>query len=109
MYRDFVYTINSVDHEIICVSDIQRKTHMAFCDESYNSPTINLVPQTTTEQLSFFMYIQRIEKRERLEDAVENLRSRFGKQAITYGCLLHNLKMPLDRRDNVKMPGVMYV
>ena len=69
----------------------------------------NLVPQTETEQLSFFMDIQRIEKRERLEDAVEDLRSRFGKQAITYGCLLHNLKIPLDGRDNVKMPGMMYV
>lgn len=70
---------------------------------------INLVPQTATEQLSFFMDIQRTEKRERLEDAVEDLRSRFGKQAITYGCLLHNLKMPLDGRNNVKMPGMMYV
>jgi len=48
------------------------------------------------------------EKQERLEDTIENLRGRFGKSAITYACLLGDLKMPGDGRDKVKMPGLMY-
>lgn len=50
----------------------------------------------------------RREKRERIEDAVESIRARFGKRAITYAALLGDLKMPCDGRDSVKMPGLMY-
>ena len=50
-----------------------------------------------------------MERRERLEDAVEELRSRFGKHALTYGSLLGDLKMPDDGRHQVKMPGLMYM
>ena len=39
---------------------------------------------------------------------IENLRSRFGKTAITYATLLGDLKMPGDGRDKVRMPGMMY-
>jgi hypothetical protein len=38
---------------------------------------------------------------------VEELRSRFGKHAITYGILLGDLKMPDDRRHAIKIPGLM--
>jgi DNA polymerase-4 len=47
-------------------------------------------------------------RKETLQDAVESIRSRFGKRAITYATLLGNLKMPDDGRDSVKMPGLMY-
>ena len=42
------------------------------------------------------------------EDAIEELRGRFGKGAVTYAVLLGNLKMPTDGRDKVRMPGLMY-
>ena len=51
---------------------------------------------------------ERREKRERMEDAIEEIRARFGKRAITCASLLGNLKMPCDGRDTVKMPGLMY-
>lgn len=70
---------------------------------------IDLVPQKDPDQLSLFVDAARLERRERLEDAVEDLRRRFGKHAITYGILLGDLKMPDDGRHSVKMPGVMYV
>lgn len=70
--------------------------------------TIELVPKAQEEQLTLFDDTVSRKKREDLEDAVESIRSRFGKQAITYGILLGNLKMPCDGRDNVKMPGIMY-
>jgi DNA polymerase-4 len=69
---------------------------------------IDLVPKNQPEQLTFFDDIQMKKKRDRLEDAVESIRSRFGKNAVTYATLLGDLKMPNDGRDSVKMPGMMY-
>ena len=45
---------------------------------------------------------------EKVQDAVEEIRGRFGKSAISYACLMGDLKMPTDGRDKVKMPGLMY-
>ena len=69
---------------------------------------IDLVPQTTPQQMSMFVDCGRIDKKERLQDAIEQLRDRFGKHAITYGALLGDLKMPDDGRHSVKMPGMMF-
>ena len=49
-----------------------------------------------------------MERRERLQDAVEAVRERYGKKALTYAALTGDLKMPCDGRDLVKMPGLMY-
>ena len=69
---------------------------------------IELSPKSQSEQLTLFNDYERQERFERIETAVEEIRERFGKQAITYGALLGNLKMPNDGRDKVKMPGMMY-
>jgi DNA polymerase-4 len=69
---------------------------------------IDLVPQADPDQLSIFVDTAKLERRERLEDMVEEIRSRFGKNAITYGILMGDLKMPDDGRHSVKMPGLMY-
>jgi len=69
---------------------------------------IDLVPQNEPDQLSMFVDTAKIARRERLEDMVEEIRSRFGKHAITYGILMGDLKMPDDGRHSVKMPGLMY-
>lgn len=69
---------------------------------------IDLVPQKEPDQLSLFIDTSKIARRERLEDMVEEIRSRFGKRAITYGILMGDLKMPDDGRDSVKMPGLMF-
>ena len=69
---------------------------------------IDLVPKSDAEQLSMFIDNERREHRERLEDTIEVLRSRFGKKAVTYAILLCDLKMPGDGRDKVKMPGIRY-
>ena len=69
---------------------------------------IDLTPKNEVEQLSIFVDTARRDKRARLEDAIEELRDRFGKRAITYATLLGDLKMPDDGRHSVKMPGLMY-
>ena len=48
------------------------------------------------------------DRRVRLEDAVEEIRRRFGKRAISYAVLMGDKKMPDDGRDIVKMPSIMY-
>ena len=68
----------------------------------------DLVPKSNAEQMSIFVDNEKRDRRERLEDAIEELRGRFGKSAITYAVLLGNLKMPTDGRDKVRMPGLMY-
>ena len=45
---------------------------------------------------------------EKIQDAVEEIPGRFGKSAISYACLMGDLKMPTDGRDKVKMLGLMY-
>ena len=69
---------------------------------------IDLVPKSEIEQLNMFVDTARLDRRERLEDAIESLRDRFGKRAITYATLLGDLKIPDDGRHSVKMPGLMY-
>lgn len=69
---------------------------------------IDLVPQNSPNQLSIFINAEKLDRRERLQDAIEELRGRFGKTAITYATLLGDLKMPDDGRHQVKMPGQMY-
>ena len=69
---------------------------------------IDLTPKSDTEQLSLFIDHEKRSRREKLEDTIETLRSRFGKQTITYAILMGDLKMPGDGRDKVKMPGLMY-
>ena len=69
---------------------------------------IELVPYQESEQLTLFADNERRERRERLEDCIEEIRGRFGKTALTYGSLLGDLKMPMDGRDKVKMPSPMY-
>ena len=69
---------------------------------------INLCSKNDPDQLNCFIDTAKRDKRIQLEDTIEELRSRFGKHSITYATLLHNLKMPDDGRDAVKMPGIMY-
>ena len=69
---------------------------------------IDLVSKNDATQLSLFDDPIRRIKKEHLQDAVEEIRGRFGKQSLTYAALVGDLKMPDDGRDKVKMPGMMY-
>ena len=44
----------------------------------------------------------------KLDLAIEEIRKRFGKRAIFSACLMGDLKMPGDGRCSVVMPGMMY-
>ena len=55
-----------------------------------------------------FVDHQKRDRRILLEDAVEDIRRRFGKRAISYAILMGDLKIPDDGRQLVTMPGPMY-
>ena len=69
---------------------------------------IDLVPQDDCEQLSFFFDQETRDRRVRIQDAVEEIRGRFGDSAISYAVLMGDIKMPHDGRELVQMPSIMY-
>ncbi len=69
---------------------------------------IELVPEKDPQQLYLFDDAAKRDRLERREAAVESIRARFGKRAVTYASLLGDIKMPGDGRDLVRMPAPMF-
>jgi len=97
-------------------TELARKGHWLF-DKNYDwhAPirsvtirSINLIPKTQPVQMSLFDDPVRRLKRERLEDAVEEIRGRFGNHAIYSACLMGDIKMPGPGIHEVNMPGIMF-
>ena len=69
---------------------------------------INLCSQDLPEQLQFFSDAATVERKEKLETAIEDIRRRFGKYSIQPACLCQNIKMPSDREVELRMPTGMF-
>ncbi|MGN0655671.1 MAG: DNA polymerase IV [Ruminiclostridium sp.] len=69
---------------------------------------IDLEPQDEAEQVSMFVDYNKICKNEQVQDAIEEIRSRFGKGAVKMAVLLGDLKMPGHHSQEIIMPGMMY-
>ena len=54
---------------------------------------IELSPKDSAEQLTLFDNVQHRMTMEKVQDAVEEIRGRFGKSAITYACLMLCIKL----------------
>lgn len=67
---------------------------------------INLVPQDTPRQIGLFMDMEKMDKLERLDECIETIRRRFGKDSIRNGVLCQNLKMPPEKVE-ITMPTGM--
>ena len=95
---------------------LARRAHELFdLNYPWNTPVravcvraINLVPQGEPEQLDFFTDADYLERMDKLDAAIEEIRRRFGKRAVFSACLMGDLKMPGDGRCSVVMPGMMY-
>ena len=68
---------------------------------------IDLCSQDLPEQLQFFSDAAAVDRKEKLETVVEEIRGRFGKYAIQPACLCQNIKMPTDREVELCMPTGM--
>ena len=69
---------------------------------------INLCSQDEPEQIGFFMNPHEVDRRERLETAIEEIRDRFGKYSIQPACLCQQIKMPTDREIELRMPTGLF-
>ena len=58
---------------------------------------INLVSQDVPRQISIFMDAEQQDRMERLEQCVENIRERFGKDIIRNGVLFQDLRMAPEK------------
>lgn len=68
---------------------------------------IGLVPQQSPQQLDLFTDMRRVEKRERLDYAVEKIRDRWGERSIYPASLMFNTKLPAADSHKVLLPGMM--
>ena len=69
---------------------------------------INLVREDSPTQLVLFTDEEKREKRGQIERSIIDIRRRFGDHSIRSACLLGDLHMPTDGREEVVMPGMMY-
>ena len=72
--------------------------------------TDHLLPDNVPDTVDLFHPEQAVKaaKLEKLDTAIDEIRRRFGKNAIQPACLLNDLKMPGDGRDQIRLPGRMY-
>ena len=70
----------------------------------------HLVPDHIPRETDLFHMdrMLKAEKMERLDATLDDIRRRFGKGAIKPACMLTDLKMPTDGRDQIRLPGHMY-
>lgn len=68
---------------------------------------INLLPQGQPQQMDIFTDSARLDRLDKLETAVEDIRRRFGKRAIHSAALMGDLKMPGRGMHEIIMPGMM--
>ena len=69
---------------------------------------INLIPINQPLQLDIFNDAERREKRRALDNAVDDLRSRFGYRTLCAASLSGENKRAQDKCETVLMPGMMY-
>lgn len=69
---------------------------------------IQLVPEQQEVQMDLFGYAQTREKQRKLDDAIDEIRKRFGNQAIRAASLMQDLNMAQDHCEMVIMPGAIY-
>lgn len=69
---------------------------------------INLIPINQPLQLDIFNDAERREKRRALDNAVDDLRSRFGYHTLCAASLMGENKLAQDKCETVLMPGIMY-
>lgn len=68
---------------------------------------IGLIEEDSPIQLDLFVDPSTIERRERLDAAIESIRYRFGKDAIKNAVLCQNIKLPAEKKVELIMPTGM--
>ncbi len=90
-------------HDLFC-----RKHAWANNIRSLTISAIDLVPADTPVQLDLWSDYSKHKRRVTLEQTVDDIRRRFGLNAINFAALTTGLKIPAHREIEYKMPSVMY-
>ncbi|MBR5438362.1 MAG: DNA polymerase IV, partial [Clostridia bacterium] len=69
---------------------------------------INLKDENEPEQLNLYTDYHKHEKQKRIDDAVMDLRRRFGEKSVLNCCLLTENKIPGHNKDKVPLPKRMH-
>ncbi len=69
---------------------------------------INLRDENSPEQLSLYSDYTKHEKQKKIDDAVMDLRRRFGEKSVFNGCLLTENKIPGHNKDKIPLPKKIY-
>ena len=86
----------------------ERNYNWEYPVRSVTVRAMNLCSQEEPEQIGFFMNPQEVDRRERLETVIEEIRDRFGKYSIQPAALYQNIKMPTEREIELRMPTGMF-
>ena len=68
---------------------------------------IDLRPKDDPEQIDLFTDTARLDRLDRLDTCIEEIRRRFGKRSVYSASLMGDIKMPCDNRDLVRMPSAL--
>lgn len=66
----------------------------------------SLIEHTTQQQDNLFIDLKQIQKREKIEDAIEHVRGRYGKKSIYAATLMGNTKITFSGSNEIIMPGM---
>lgn len=69
---------------------------------------IDLHPADEAQQVDMFNSTEKIEKIEKLDNAVEIIRQRFGNKAVHPAALLEEVKAPMNDTNDLTLPGQMF-
>jgi DNA polymerase-4 len=69
---------------------------------------IKLIPQDRVQAPDLFADVEALIHRDHVDNTVETVRERFGKEALKAAVLLEDLHMPVDGREKVRMPSLMF-
>lgn len=84
----------------------QKQYNWSNAIRSVTVQAINLSPQDSPRQIDLFTDTTNLEKTERLESCIEEIRERYGKDSIRNAVLCQNIKMPPTKAE-ITMPTGM--
>lgn len=111
-YRQFQGKLSPATQSPLIIAERAKKLfkenyHWTFPVREITVRAIDLRPKDEPEQIDLFTDMHRLDRLDRLDNCVEEIRCRYGKKAVYPASLMGDLKMPNDGRDLVRMPGLM--
>ncbi len=107
--RDLPYKTQSAKEIAEAAVELFEKNYNWSYDvRAVSVRAINLKDENTPEQLCLYTDYHKHEKQQKIDDAVMDLRRRFGENSVFNCCLLTENKIPGHNKDKIPLPKRMY-